>query len=113
MNLDYAIERLYQTGWTPTASAVGLEALSDGRRYPSLAEVQREFARRGLRLEIQHKLMFNCYRATWSPASETPDADHAEDESHGTVVGSTDREAAVYALAQLREVTSERPLTMA
>jgi hypothetical protein len=101
MNLDYAVDRLYETGWHPS-NGFDVESLSDGRRYPNVAAIHREFVRRGLRLEIQHKMMFSCYRATWSPASETPDADHVADESHGTVVGSSESEAAVYALAQLR-----------
>lgn len=111
MNLTYAVERLQETGW----SAIGetdLESLPDGRPYPSVLAVQREFARAGLELSIQPKLMFGCYRATWGPAGEPLDPDHAADERHGTVVGACEREAAVYALAQLRLARAERQLAM-
>ena len=36
MNLDYAVERLYQTGWTADElSPQSLETLPDGRAFPS------------------------------------------------------------------------------
>ena len=101
MNLTFAVERLLETGW----SAVGesdLQRLPDGRPYPGVAAVRREFERAGLNLELKQNFMFNCCRATWAPRGETPDPDHAEDDRHGTVVGSCEKEAAVYALAQLR-----------
>jgi len=108
MNLTFAAERLYQTGWLPAGN--DLERLDDGRSFPSILSVQREFARAGLELAIKHNLMFNCYRATWAPVGEPLEDDHAADERHGTVVGTCQREAAVYALAQLREAQAERQL---
>ena len=107
MNLTYAVDRLMETGWS-TFSESDLEHLPDGRPYPSILTVQREFARAGLELAIKHNLMFGCYRATWAPAGEPLDPSHAADERHGTVVGACEREAAVYALAQLRASQSER-----
>jgi hypothetical protein len=71
--------------------------------------VQREFAHAGLELSVKHNLMFGCYRATWGPVGEPLDPSHAADERHGTVIGSCEREASVYALAQLRE-SQERVL---
>jgi hypothetical protein len=109
MNLTYAVERLYETGWTPTIDS-DLERLPDQRRYPSVLAVQREFARAGLELRIKHNLIFNCYRSTWAPIGEPLDDSVAADERHGTVIGSCEREAAVYALAQLRESMSQRQL---
>jgi len=112
MNLAYAVERLYETGW----SAVGewdLDHLPDGRAFPSLLTIQREFARAGLELAIKHNLMFNCFRATWAPVGEPLDEKHAADEVHGTVIGTCQREAAVYALAQLRTAQAERQLSPA
>ena len=100
MNLVYAVERLLETDWCPLDEE--LEKLPDGRRYPSILAVQREFARAGLELSIKHNLVFGCYRATWAPAGE-PASEDQTDERHGTVIGSCEREAAVYALAQLRE----------
>ena len=102
MNLTFAVERLLETGWSPVGET-SLERLPDGRPYPSLAAVRREFESAGLRLELKHNFMFNCCRATWAPRGEKIDPDHAEDDRHGTVVGSCENEAAVYALAQWRE----------
>jgi hypothetical protein len=110
MKLTYAVDRLYYTGWTPRDDA-DLERLPDGRRFPSVLAVQREFARAGLELSVKHNLVFNCFRSTWAPAGESLDPAHTADERHGTVIGACDREAAVYALAQLREAEAERQLT--
>ena len=109
MNLTYAVERLLDSGWTP-AMENDLERLPDGRCFPSVIAVQNEFARAGLELSIKHNLMFGCYRATWAPVGEPLDEAHAADERHGTVIGACEREAAVYALAQLRASQLERQL---
>src|SRR5436309_63274 len=103
MNLTYAVDRLYQSGWTPAGDEEGgeLELLPDGRRFPSIRAVQREFARAGLQLSIKHTPQFSCYRSIWSPSGEMPG---------GTVIGACEREAAVYALAQLREARAEQLL---
>lgn len=111
MNLTYAVDRLIDTGWTPDAS-FDLDVLPDGRRYPSVLAVQQVFARAGLELRIKQNLMFSCYRATWAPIGEPLDDEHLSDERHGTVIGSCEREAAVYALAQLREAVRERELAL-
>jgi hypothetical protein len=112
MNLDYAVDRLYDAGWLPTGDSA-VERLSDGRWYPTLVAIQREFAAAALQLSIKHNLMFSCYRATWAPLGERLDVDHVADERHGTVVGSCEREAAVYALAQLRSSAGVRQIAMA
>jgi len=112
MNLDYAVDRLYDAGWLPTADTA-VERLADGRWFPTVATIVREFVAAGLQLSIKHNIMFNCYRATWAPNNERLDVDHAADERHGTVVGSCDREAAVYALAQLRSSAGIRQIAMA
>ena len=109
MNLNYAVERLYETGWQPVMSADS-ERLEDGRQYPSVLAVQREFARAGLELAIKHNMVFNCYRATWGPVGAPLEESHAADERHGTVIGACQREASVYALAQLREAQAEKQL---
>ena len=109
MNLTFAVERLLETGWT-AESETDLERLPDGRPYPGVAAVRRHFDGAGLRLELKQNFMFNCCRATWAPKGEKIDPDHAEDDRHGTVVGSCEKEAAVYALAQLRVVESGRHL---
>jgi hypothetical protein len=109
MNLTFAVERLLETGWTALGEA-SLEHLPDGRPFPTVAAVRREFERAGLNLGLKQNFMFNCCRATWAPRGETPDPDHAEDDRHGTVVGSCEREAAVYALAQLRAARAGRQL---
>lgn len=109
MYLTYAVERLLDSGWSPDQSAE-LDHLPDGRPFPSLLGVQREFAQHGLELRIKQNLIFNCYRATWGPSGELLDDSTPADERHGTVIGACQREAAVYALAQLREVLAERQL---
>jgi hypothetical protein len=111
MNLTYAIDRLLDTGWTAAEfTRADLERLPDGRPFPTLDAIRREFAEAGLTLSLKMNFMFNCCRATWAPAGETIDPDHAEDDRHGTVVGSCEKEAAVYALAQLRASLAERTL---
>jgi hypothetical protein len=110
MNLEYAVDRLLEAGWLPQDDP-DVEHLPDGRAYPSTLAVQREFSRAGLELSIKHNLIFNCYRATWAPAGEPLDPGHAADERHGTVVGACEREAGVYALAQLRSNQSALQLT--
>jgi hypothetical protein len=105
MNLDYAIDRLYQTGWIPGMHA-DLEAGADGRRFPSVLSIQKEFTEAELELQIKHNQIFKCYRATWGPMGEKLDPARAADERHGTVIGSCEREAAVFALAQLRAAKS-------
>jgi hypothetical protein len=110
MNLSYAVDRLYEAGWSPSDSAsteLDLESLPDGRRFPSVLAVQREFARAGLELSIKNNMMFRCYRATWAPVGEALDPNADSDEHHGTVVGACEREAAVYALSQLRAAQVE------
>src|SRR5437763_14597615 len=101
MNLDYAIERLYATGWTPARSSQEIETLPDGRPFPSVQAVEDEFAEVGLELSIQHNSKFHCYRATWQAKGD-------EAASSGTVIASCEREAAVYALAQLRSSETAR-----
>ena len=101
MNLDYAVDRLYETGWTPGMDAE-LEAGSDGRQFPSVKAIQRAFAKDGLELQVKHNQLYKCYRATWGPKGEKLDPARAADPRHGTVIGSCEREAAVFALAQLR-----------
>ena len=100
MNLVYAVERLLDTGWTPVDQHT--ERLPDGRSFPSVLAVQKEFSRAGLELTMKQNLVFGCYRATWAPAGEMA-SEGRTDERHGTVIGSCEREAAVYALAQMRE----------
>ena len=105
--LTYAVDRLFDTGWTPSAE-LDLDRLPDGRPFPSVVAVQREFARAGLELSIKHNLVFNCFRSTWGPAGERLDSSHPAGPAHGTVIGDCEREAAVYALAQFREAHSVR-----
>jgi hypothetical protein len=102
MNLHYAVDRLYEVGWLPEYDQP-LEHLDDGRRYPSVQSIKDEFARAGLSLSIKQNLMFKCSRATWAPDHEQIDPSHPADGTHGTVVGACEREAAVFAFAQLLE----------
>ena len=61
-----------------------------------MTTVVREFQHAGLELSIKPHLMFGCCRAEWTAQTGHPMAE----ELTGTVVGSCETEAAVYALAQ-------------
>jgi hypothetical protein len=122
MNLEYAVERLYSVGWTPEQIPVNepapvdlglMDRLPDGRTFPTVSAVKCEFARAGLELQIKQNLVFNCYRATWGPIGEPLDPAQDADDLHGTVIGDCEREAAVYALAQLRAAQGRQPLLTA
>jgi hypothetical protein len=114
MNLTYAVDRLYETGWMPTAASGDgngeLERLPDGRRFPSVRAVQSEFTRAGLELAIKHTPKFNCYRSAWAPVGQIMTESRDADARHGIVIGACEREAAVYALAQLREAQAEHAM---
>lgn len=91
MGLDFAIEQLFATGWSALDTS-GCE-YHKGRCHPGLGRVMREFASAGVDLSIRKIDLFDCYRAEWRDASG-----HAL----GGVVGHTETEAAVYALAMFR-----------
>lgn len=92
MGLDFAIDELLASGWT-TLDLSGCECRSDGTFYPNVARVNREFKDSGFSLTIRHVQLFDCYRAEWRDGSGG---------TIGAVVGKSEAEAAVYALAQLR-----------
>jgi hypothetical protein len=100
MSLSYAVDRLYEVGWLPEGG-VDLDRLGDGRRYPSLRAIQQLLGEHGLSLSVKQNQKFKCYQATWAPADEEPDPGRSADDRHGTVVGDSEAEAAVYALAQV------------
>ncbi|MEM7754665.1 MAG: hypothetical protein AAF297_03410 [Planctomycetota bacterium] len=95
MGLDFAIEELFATGWS-ALDTTGCES-EGGRWIPSVDRVKREFADAGLSLSIRHIQLFDCFRAEWADDSSLP---------AGSVVGQTDREAALYALAQHRRAAA-------
>ena len=92
MGLDTAIDELYASGWSAIDSTE-CETHADGRLYPGLIRIHREFARLGFDLAIRSIHLFDCYRAEWVDRLGHP---------VGAVVGATEVEAGVYALAQLR-----------
>ena len=100
MNLEYSVDKLYETGWEPEtglpagAPVAEMELLPDGRLYPSVLRVQELFVARGYELAIRYVQLFECYRASWTDRNGAP---------AGAVVGADEREAAVFALAQLRK----------
>ena len=104
MNLEFSVDKLYETGWQPdTASFTnladsGLERLPDGRLYPSVLKIQQLFAACGYELAIRYVQLFDCFRAVWTDSTGA---------AAGAVVGADEREAAVYALAQLRKATMQ------
>ena len=104
MNLECSVDKLYENGWRAEDAHVtpsnGLERLPDGRLYPSALKVQAIFASRGYELAIRYVQLFDCYRAVWTDSTGA---------AVGAVVGSDEREASVYALAQLLKTTTAIP----
>ncbi|MDX2115713.1 MAG: hypothetical protein SFZ24_08865 [Planctomycetota bacterium] len=94
MGLTFAIEELYATGWS-TLESTGCEFDADGRLYPTVARIAREFADAGYALQIRRIDLFDCCRAEWRAPSG---------EASGAVVGQSEAEAAVYALAHFRRL---------
>lgn len=92
MGLEFAIDELYASGWTGLDTA-GCEHHADGRVFPTVDRVMREFAEAGHELSLRRIQLFDCYRAEWKDAQGQP---------AGAVVGHTESEAAVYALSQFR-----------
>lgn len=93
--LDFAIDELEASGWS-TLDTTGLRFTPTGRAYPSVERVQREFAARGSQLVIRRMDLFDCFRAEWTNAQGQP---------AGAVVGQSEEEAAVFALASARRAT--------
>lgn len=92
MGIDFAIDELYATGWSPLDTG-GCLYHTDARPYPSCARVEQEFSAAGCSFNIRRIQLFDCHRAEWADATGTP---------LGAVVGHSMDEAAVYALSQLR-----------
>ncbi|MBL0921551.1 MAG: hypothetical protein IBJ10_05415 [Phycisphaerales bacterium] len=92
MGLDFAIDELYATGWSALDTA-GCEHTSAGRLFPGLKRVTKDFEGAGCVLRVRHMRDFDCFRAEWSDKRGAP---------LGAVVGRSEAEAAVYALAQWR-----------
>ena len=91
MGLDFAIDELMSTGWTALDTS-GCHR-SGARPYATVTRVTEEFRAAGLDFAVRHVQLFDCYRAEWRDLSG---------QASGAVVGQTEAEAAVYALAQLR-----------
>lgn len=91
MSLSIAVERLQEAGWV-AGSGVPVHRLEDGRAYPVMSDVSREFASAGLTLTIRYVALFDCHRAEWTTVDGAVE---------GYCVGRTEAEAGVYALAQL------------
>jgi hypothetical protein len=95
MGLNFAVDELYAAGWSALDSA-GCMHGADGRPYPTAERVKREFLQGACELTIRYVQLFDCHRAEWKDTSG---------QASGAVVGATQDEAAVYALAQfLRQV---------
>ena len=92
MGLGFALDALCATGWSDLDST-GCSHDTDGRAYPTIERVRREAEEMNCTLTIRHMDAFDCYRAEWRDGAGHP---------MGAVVGATDSEAAVFALAHLR-----------
>lgn len=92
MSLDIAIEHLRDTGWSSLDTS-GHTYSPEGRLYPTPDRICTEFRTLGRILEIRRIDLFDCWRAEWADQSGSPE---------GAVVGQSEDEAAVHALAELR-----------
>lgn len=95
MGLEFAVDQLLATGWSPLDTRA-CERLDDGRAYPTPERARAEFAECGLTLTVRHIQLFDCFRAEWKDA---------QGNAAGAVVGQTEAEAAVYALSQMRRAS--------
>ena len=93
MAIQFALDELYATGWNALDSA-GCAYSGDGRAYPTPGRGRAEFDTAQHRLSLERVEAFDCYRAVWSDATGTP---------LGSAVATSEHEAAVYALARLRQ----------
>jgi hypothetical protein len=96
MGLDYAIEELLGSGWS-TLDSTGCSCTPDGRLYPGVDRIVREFSDAGYELTIRRIDLFDCCRAEWRLANG---------QAVGAVVGQSESEAAVYALAHMRRAAA-------
>jgi len=96
--LDFAIDLLYAGGWNP-GDGRECEQHPDGRAYPTIERVQRELRDLGHELEITHVQLFDCHRASWTDEEGRP---------AGAVVGSSEAETAIDALARVRQTAGVR-----
>lgn len=96
MGLDFAIDELYSTGWS-TLDTSGCAYAADGRLFPGADRIGREFEAAGFGFSVRRNEDFDCFRAEW----RAPDG-----VAVGGVIGRTESEAAVYALAQMRRALS-------
>ena len=73
MNLEYAVDRLYQTGWTPSGDE-NLDRLPDGYRTPSWEPSERTFD-----LLVEHRLRYDS-------TLMDDDRPYVLETAHGTLV---------------------------
>jgi hypothetical protein len=96
MGLNFAVDELYAAGWSALDSS-GCSHAPDGRAYPNAHRVKREFAQGGCDLTIRYVQLFDCYRAEWKDTTG---------QASGAVVGASEEEAAVYAMAHFLRQTA-------
>lgn len=90
--IDLAIDELYGTGWS-ALNSTGCQHAADGRAYPSLDRIRSEFEQLGFTMQIRDVQLFDCFRVEWTDGNGNP---------AGAVVGGTEIETAIYALARCR-----------
>jgi hypothetical protein len=94
MGISIALDELLATGWSGMDST-GCSFDDSGRAYPSVQRVRQEFSAAGFELALNHNDKFKVYGAEWREAGSRSVA--------GSVISSSQEEAAVYALAQMRK----------
>ena len=94
--LDLAIDALYESGWYALDSS-DCQRQDDGRLFPSPERIQNDFTEDGCEFAVEYIQLFDCYRAEWTDPNGSPE---------GAVVGASELEAAIYALAQHRQLSN-------
>lgn len=90
----FAVDDLYETGWLPLdTSGCGRDA--QGRWYPLRGRIERECEELGARIGADGSARFGCVTATWDAAGES-----------GRCIASSEEEALIHALAQVRRAIS-------
>jgi hypothetical protein len=105
MSLISAVDRLYQSRWLPSDDHPDLPRLPDGRRYPALPHIKREFNDLGLSLRLTESN--DTVLAQWAPVGEAIILTNQHDAEHGQVTAKSQPEAAVLALTKLRELQAQ------
>lgn len=109
MELRYAIDELYATGWSALDTS-GCGHDEDGRAYPREGRVRAELAGFGSEFMLERVDEFDCFRAVWTGGGIADD-DVLGEGGGGAVVAKSAEAVAVFALARARREDRTRVLS--